>query len=85
VQKGFAQPCRDARPAHSVTLDQQASKQRPNVRKALTKAATGCYYFVDGGKLMGAHSGLSGDVTDCEITDDERSAGVVVADLIDEA
>lgn len=70
------------------------------MKRNLTRAATsGVYHFVDGKRVDGVHSrlsgdvsGLSGDVTGlrgdvdrCEITDAEREAGVRVEDLVVDA
>lgn len=62
------------------------------MKKALKKTtARELYHFVDGvhidgapASLRGDVSGLEGDVDECELSDDERAAGVDVNTLIGE-
>ncbi len=69
------------------------------MKKALTKAPlAGLYYYkygerVDGSneRMSGSCSGLSGDCTGlsgdldaCELTDEERKAGIDIIDLVSE-
>ena len=61
------------------------------MKKALEKNTTNkkCWYFVDGEKIFGIPSEISGNVSDisgnvdnCETTDDERKSGIDISDLI---
>jgi len=55
------------------------------MKQALKKVEATCFHFVDGEKITGAPSGLSGNVNDCELTDAERAAGVEVATLVSQS
>ena len=66
------------------------------MKQALTRTKREVFHFVDGQKIAGCPTGLRGDVTGlwgdvsglwgdvdyCEITDDDRKAGISVSTLI---
>ena len=59
--------------------------------KSLTRLVGKVFYFKDSGKVSGSHdklwgncSRLSGNLDDCEITDEERKQGIKIKELIKE-
>lgn len=55
------------------------------MKRALrTTNTTGPYHFVGGVRIAGAPSDLRGNVSECEITDEERESGVDVSTLVEE-
>jgi len=59
------------------------------MKPALKKTESQIYYFSEGRRIDGPHdlisgdvSGLSGDIDACELTDEERAAGVDVTKLV---
>lgn len=60
------------------------------MKKTLTKIENKIFYYKDGIKIEGKHSGIHGNVSDisddvdsCEITDEERKRGIDIEDLCD--
>ena len=51
-----------------------------NISSGLTGNITGLYGNITG--LTGNITGLTGDIDDCEITNEERKAGINIQDLI---
>ena len=61
------------------------------MKKLLTKIEYNLYHIKDGVRIKGVHSklsgdvsGLSGDVSDCEITEEDRAKGIDISELIKE-
>jgi len=62
------------------------------MKKALKRVGTELYYYDKNGiKIPGLHSDLYGDISDlhgnidlCEITEEERKAGIKVEDLVED-
>jgi hypothetical protein len=52
------------------------------MKACLTKSPPRLYHLVNGEKVEGIHSRLSGDVDDCEILEIERQRGANVLDLV---
>ena len=52
------------------------------MKKTLKKTLSGVYHTKNGKKIEGLHSGLRGNVNNCELTDKDRRKGVDVKDLI---
>ena len=57
--------------------------------KKLQRKSSTIFHFVDGKRIEGAPpdvcgnlSGVSGDLDDCEISDDDREKGIDIEDLI---
>ena len=60
------------------------------MKKALTRTALKLYHFVNDECVLGLHANLAGiispdlrgNIDDCDLSDDDRKAGVDVAGLI---
>ena len=55
------------------------------MEKKLTRVKTNAYFYKNGKKIEGFPPCVSGDLSDCAITDEDRAAGVDINDLIDSA
>lgn len=51
------------------------------MKKALKKITVRIYYYKDGEKIEAVPAGIRGNLSDCEITDEEREKGIDVNDL----
>ena len=61
------------------------------MKKALKRVEYKIWHFLNGNKVEGAPfgitgnlTGIRGDLTDCELTEEERERGVSVEELIEE-
>lgn len=61
------------------------------MKKALSRVTTKLYHYkgdikVDGtnGEMIGNCTGLSGDLDECDITDEDRKKGIDIAELVGE-
>ena len=54
------------------------------MKKSLIKIKYNIYHYDNGKLVEGCPSGLSGDLSVCEISDEDRKNGINIGDLVDD-
>ena len=54
------------------------------MKKALERTGNVIYSYKDEKRINGAPDGITGDLSDCDITDEDRKKGIYVEELIDD-
>ena len=52
------------------------------MKRVLTRVQSEMYYFADGVNVSGPPESVSGDLSDADITDEDREKGIQFEDLI---
>ena len=54
------------------------------MKKSLTRTPNKTYYYEDSERIEGVPKDISGNLDDCDITDEEREKGISINELIKE-